>query len=111
MKEFTFELAETVRYRATVIELNETKARALIEERLEGGEIEACRDVYLSEVDNSGMEIVESEEPRAWNPASHWDNHDTYFVKDWQYEVANTDTRQSYVDWVNAQIALHGEDS
>jgi hypothetical protein len=39
-----------------------------------------------------------------WNPNSHWDEHEDYPRKDWQYEVSNDDTCQSYIDWVNSQL-------
>ena len=31
---------------------------------------------------------------------SHWDEDEKYPVKDWQYEVANDDTRIGYLEWV-----------
>ena len=43
-------------------------------------------------------------EPKIWNPDSHWNDHPDYSVKNWQYEVSNGDTRQSYIDWVNSQL-------
>jgi len=42
--------------------------------------------------------------PDEWEPDSHWDNHPEYPVVDWQHEIANGDTRQSYKDWVNNQL-------
>ena len=38
-----------------------------------------------------------------WIEPDHWGNDPDYHVEDWQYEVANGDTRQSYADWVQAQ--------
>lgn len=38
--------------------------------------------------------------------ASHWDEDTGYPVKDWQYEVANDDTRLGYAAWVENQRAL-----
>lgn len=35
---------------------------------------------------------------------SHWDEHPSYPVSDWQSEVANDDTRLGYRDWYEAQI-------
>jgi hypothetical protein len=32
---------------------------------------------------------------------SQWDDHPDYPVKDWQYEVANGDTRLGYWDWIH----------
>jgi len=37
---------------------------------------------------------------KAMNPPSHWDEDEKYPVKDWQYEVANDDTRIGYLEWV-----------
>lgn len=34
---------------------------------------------------------------------SHWDEDDDFPVCDWQVEVSNDDTRQSYADWVVSQ--------
>lgn len=38
-----------------------------------------------------------------WLKTNHWENDPVYHVEDWQYEVANGDTRQSYADWVETQ--------
>lgn len=35
---------------------------------------------------------------------SHWDETPGHPVKDWQYEVENGDTRQSYAEWVSDRI-------
>lgn len=43
-----------------------------------------------------GLDRPKPEEPKP----SHWDDDAEYPVKDWQYEVANGDTRQSYREWV-----------
>lgn len=55
-------------------------------------------------------------EPQAANVArlwaahsSHWDDHPDHPVEDWQYEVANGDTRQSYKDWVISQAEQEDE--
>ena len=32
---------------------------------------------------------------------SHWEEHPDRPVKDWQYEVANDDTRQGYAEWAS----------
>ena len=37
------------------------------------------------------------------NIITEWDNDPVYHVEDWQYEVANGDTRLSYADWVETQ--------
>lgn len=39
-----------------------------------------------------------------WTPESHWDHPPDFPVNDWMYEVANDNTRQGYVDWVNSQL-------
>ncbi len=36
-------------------------------------------------------------------PIDYWTSDDTFPVKDWQYEVANGDTRRGYHDWLRAQ--------
>ncbi len=41
---------------------------------------------------------------------SIWDDHDDFPIEDWQYEVANGDTRASYWDWVNSQIEQSDEE-
>lgn len=32
---------------------------------------------------------------------SYWDEHPDFPVSDWQYEVANGDTKVGYWEWVN----------
>lgn len=32
--------------------------------------------------------------------AGHWSEHPEFPVADWQYEVANGDTRQGYKEWI-----------
>ena len=39
-----------------------------------------------------------------WKPESHWDDHPDHSVEDWKYEIANGNTRQGYVDWVNSSL-------
>ena len=39
-----------------------------------------------------------------WSPDSHWDEHRLFSVDAWREEVANNETRQSYVEWVNSQL-------
>ena len=43
---------------------------------------------------------------------SHWDNHPDYPVEDWQHEVAEGNTRQSYRDWIlsHAEERDHDDD-
>jgi hypothetical protein len=38
----------------------------------------------------------------------HWGKHPRWPVEDWQYEVANGDTRLGYWDWVNNMLDIHG---
>jgi hypothetical protein len=35
--------------------------------------------------------------------SSHWHEDETWSVEDWQYEIANDDTRLGYADWVRWQ--------
>lgn len=39
----------------------------------------------------------------------YWDEYETYPVADWQYEVANGDTRSGYWDWVKRKIDENGQ--
>lgn len=34
----------------------------------------------------------------------HWQDHPDYAFSDWQYEVANNDTRLGYWEWVAASM-------
>lgn len=36
---------------------------------------------------------------------SYWDSHSKFPAMDWQYEVANDDTRLSYWQWVRAKLS------
>jgi len=36
-----------------------------------------------------------------------WGSHPTWPVADWQYDVANCDTRHGYWDWVEAKLIAH----
>lgn len=38
----------------------------------------------------------------------HWENHADFPVGDWQYEVANGDTRLGYAEWRAHQIEAVG---
>lgn len=49
--------------------------------------------------------MTEEAEALAEDHGGVWGEHPDYPVEDWQYEVANDETRQSYWDWVIAQIA------
>ena len=42
---------------------------------------------------------------------NHWDSHPDFPVEDWQYEVANNDTRLGYLDWLQSQLELASEDN
>ncbi len=35
----------------------------------------------------------------------NWGSHPKYPVKDWQYQVANNDTRLGYWDWVFDELS------
>ena len=68
----------------------------------------AALNLYHNTVHNTAHNMAKTEpycnpEPY-WNPDSHWEVHDDYTPKDWAHEVAENDTRQSYIDWVNSQI-------
>ena len=39
----------------------------------------------------------------------YWSSHPLYPVDDWQYEVANGDTRQGYWEWVGAKLMQKAE--
>ena len=39
------------------------------------------------------------------NKYGQWGEHPNHPVADWQYEVANGDTRQGYWGWVAAEIS------
>lgn len=49
-------------------------------------------------------------DPELWDPENPWDHHPDHPVEDWQYEVANGDTRRAYIDWVNSQIEQAEDD-
>lgn len=49
-------------------------------------------------------ELEQKVERVHWAPTSHWDEHPKYLVSEWQLEVEQDNTRQSYVEWVNARI-------
>jgi hypothetical protein len=38
------------------------------------------------------------------NKYGYWNEHPEYPVADWQYEVANGDTRKGYWEWVSAML-------
>ncbi len=39
-----------------------------------------------------------------WNPMSIWEEHRHHTVPDWQYAVANNNTRLGYHQWVRTEI-------
>lgn len=39
----------------------------------------------------------------------YWNGHPEHPVSDWQYLVANNDTRLGYWEWVIGQIVFKGE--
>ena len=38
-----------------------------------------------------------------YDPENHWSENPDYPVEDWQYEVANNETRLGYHEWVENQ--------
>ena len=42
--------------------------------------------------------------------ANYWADHQDYPVSDWQYEVANGDTRLGYWDWVISHVEQAAQD-
>lgn len=40
-----------------------------------------------------------------------WGHHPDYPVSDWQYLVANDDTRQGYWDWVSTELEFAAEET
>jgi hypothetical protein len=63
-----------------------------------------ARDIWAEECPGDELLDITEDDPDKWNPDSHWDEHADYPRKDWQYEVSNDDTCQSYIDWVNSQL-------
>jgi len=49
---------------------------------------------------------MEEEVQKLIDIAGYWAEHPDYSVDDWQYEVANGDTRQGYWWWVAAQLGV-----
>lgn len=43
------------------------------------------------------------------NDMDYWDEHPDYPSEDWQYEVVNGDTRQSYWEWVYNKIVAEDD--
>jgi hypothetical protein len=51
-------------------------------------------------------------EPEPVAPApSPWDEDPDFPVQDWQYEVANDDTRSGYLDWVTSQHEAQADEA
>ena len=46
--------------------------------------------------------MPDEQDPRA-ESAGYWEDDPDYPVADWQYEVANGDTRRGYHEWVEAK--------
>jgi len=59
---------------------------------------------YLFRVFRFSAGAARDAAPAFFRPQSYWDDHPDYPVSDWQSEVVNGNTRQSYVHWVNSQI-------
>lgn len=53
-------------------------------------------------------ELIEMELDSLFNN-NPWASHPTYPVADWQYEVANNDTRQGYRGWLYNKLANEEE--
>ena len=85
----------------TALAVAELESRLPITSR---NELVAALSLYTNTVHN-----MANTEPY-WNPDSHWEVHDDYTPKDWAHEVAENDTRQSYIGWVNSQIDGDRED-
>jgi hypothetical protein len=63
-----------------------------------------CPGKWHEEINESDTSVVCFSYYTAFEPESHWDNHEDYPPEDWQMEIANGDTRQSYVEWVNHKL-------
>lgn len=102
----------------------------LLAEQLQDAQSEAGSELdfddYLAEVSGTAghplqveaLELIalrsrDTEEPTGADALAehygYWQDHPTFSAEDWRYEVANGDTRQSYWDWVAAQVALAGD--
>ena len=46
----------------------------------------------------------------AWRLIDYWENDGTYLVADWQFEVAEDNTRLGYHDWVEQQKSLRDDE-
>ena len=71
----------------------------------------SCKTFYDYRTEQNGafMEgyvMSDDSDPRL-ESGGYWDDHDDYPVSDWQYEVANGDTRQGYHEW---RAACHERD-
>ena len=44
------------------------------------------------------------------NNGGYWGGHPDYPVDDWKYQVANSETRQDYWEWVLGSMDADGED-
>lgn len=45
-----------------------------------------------------------------YDPEDHWSDHPDHPASDWQYEVANGDTRLGYHEWIAAKIEERDEE-
>lgn len=57
---------------------------------------------------NNADEVLGSDRQQQRVHTGTWDEHPTYLLVDWKYEVASDDTRLGYWDWVAAQESLAG---
>lgn len=65
-----------------------------------------CGMIYVNDNEVRFVPIREMPEP----PESHWDNDPEFPPEDWQAEVANGETRQSYHEWVSSKREQDGGD-
>ena len=61
----------------------------------------------LALVDDAITEVPELRREPTLQPASHWEEDETYPVEDWRREVVDDDTRLGYLEWVTHQREIH----
>lgn len=57
-------------------------------------------DNIAVECEDCGVVLMDFDREPEEIETSHWDNDPDYPPEDWQYEVANGDTRLGYREWV-----------
>lgn len=105
MPKHHIELEETITYRVEIEAASELEARQKIQELLDDGE---DGGLEADEIDSSELRLVKP--VTGWHPDSHWDEHPDYPCIEWQQEVGDDNTRQSYIEWVNSQIELEDDE-